>query len=61
MKHKRFKRRIDLIRYAVRRAIHRIDVVEPEAHAEKLADYLEDRVKKSDWLQWVGRKLKGLG
>ena len=55
-KHKRFKRHIDLIRYAVRRAIHRVDVLEPEAHAEKLMSYL----KESDWLQWASRKLKGL-
>jgi hypothetical protein len=50
---KRFKRHIHLIRYAVRRAIHRIDVVEPEAHAEKLAEHL----KKTDWLQWAKQKL----
>ncbi|KKN26367.1 hypothetical protein LCGC14_0875520 [marine sediment metagenome] len=54
-KHKRFKRHIDLIRYAVRRAIHRVDILEPEEHAERLASL----VKKSDWLQWVGQKLKG--
>ncbi len=52
---KRFKHHIDLIRYAVRHAIHRVDVLEPEAHAEKLAESL----KKSDWLQWASRKLKG--
>jgi len=53
MKH--FKHHIDLIRYAVRRAIHRIDVLEPEEHAEQLAEY----VKKTDWLQWATQKLKG--
>ena len=53
---KRFKRHIDLIRYAVRHAIHRVDVLEPEAHAEKLASY----IKKRDWLRWAGRKLRGL-
>jgi len=49
MKH--FKHHIDLIRYAVRRAIHRIDVLEPE----ELAAHL----KKADWLGWATRKLKG--
>ncbi len=52
---KQFKRHIDLIRYAVRHAIHRIDVLEPEKHAEGLMA----RLKKSDWLGWVARKLKG--
>jgi len=51
---KRFKRHIDLIRYAVRRAIHRIDILEPEKHAEELAAYL----KKADWLQRTGQKLR---
>ena len=55
-KHKRFKHRKDLIRYAVRRAIHRVDVLEPEKHAKELAA----RLKKTDWLQWASRKLKGL-
>jgi len=54
--HKRFKRHIDLIRYAVRRAIHRVDILEPEKHAEELASYL----KKTDWLQWAKQKLKEL-
>ena len=49
-----FKRQIDLIRYAVRRAIHRVDVLEPEKHAKKLAAYL----KKTDWLQWAKQKLR---
>ena len=53
IKHKTFKRHIDLIRYAVRRAIHRIDVLEPEKHAEKFIE----RLKKTDWLQWAQRKL----
>lgn len=53
--HKRFKHHIDLIHYAVRRAIHRIDVLEPETHAERLAS----RMRKSDWLQWASQKLKG--
>ena len=55
MEHKQFKRHIDLIRYAARRAIHRIDVLEPEKHTEELAGYL----KKSDWLGWARDKLKG--
>ena len=50
---KQFKRQIDLIKYAVRRAIHRIDILEPEAHAEKLAL----RMKESNWLQWCRQKL----
>lgn len=54
MKYKRFKRHIDLIRYAVRRAIHRVDVLEPEKHTEELAE----SIKKSDWLQWAKDKLK---
>ena len=53
---KQFKHYKDLIRYAVRRAIHRIDVLEPEKHAEELAE----RLKKSNWLGWAARKLKGL-
>ena len=53
LKHKRFKHHIDLIRYAVRRAIHRIDVLEPKKHAEELAE----RLKKTDWLQWAKQKL----
>ena len=51
---KRFKHHIDLIRYAVRRVIHRVDILEPEKHAEELAE----RLKKSDWLQWAARKLR---
>ena len=50
---KRFKHYKDLIRYAVRRAIHRVDVLEPEAHAEKLMEHL----KESNWLQWAKQKL----
>jgi len=53
LKHKQFKRYSDLIRYAARRAIHRVDVVEPELHAERLVESL----KKSNWLQWAGQKL----
>jgi len=53
IKHKQFKRHIDLIRYAVRRAIHRIDVVEPEKHAEQLVEH----IKKTDWLQQAKQKL----
>ena len=56
-KHKQFKHRIDLIRYAARRAIYRVDILEPEKHVEELAEHL----KKTDWLQWASRKLKGLG
>lgn len=52
-KHKAFKRHIDLIRYTTRRAIHRIDILEPEKHAEELVE----RLKKSDWLQWAKQKL----
>lgn len=55
-KHKTFKRHIDLIRYAVRRAIHRIDVLESEEHIERNIEC----VKKTDWLYWAGQKLKGL-
>lgn len=55
-KHKTFKHHIDLIRYAVRRAIHRVDVVEPEAYMEKAIEHM----KKTDWLQWVSDKLRGL-
>ena len=51
----KFKHHIDLIRYAVRRAIHRIDILEPEKHAEELAAHL----KKTDWLRWAKQKLKG--
>jgi len=50
---KLFKHHIDLIRYAVRRAIHRVDVLEPEKHAEELMAHL------GDWLGWAARKLKG--
>jgi len=53
IKRKYFKRHIGLIRYAVRRAIHRIDVLEPEKHTEELAGYM----KKTDWLQWAKQKL----
>ena len=56
MNRRTFKHYKDLIRYAVRRAIHRIDVSEPEKHAEELIAHLG----KSDWLQWAARKLKGL-
>jgi len=52
-KHKTFKRHINLIRYAVRRAIHRVDVVEPEKYAEKFVEH----IKKTDWLQWAKQKL----
>lgn len=55
-KHKRFKHYKDLIRYSIRRAIHRVDVLEPEAHAEKLME----SIKKSDWLGWATRKVKGM-
>lgn len=53
IKRKQFKRHIDLIIYAVRRAIHRVDVLEPEKHAEELAEHM----KKTDWLQWAKQKL----
>jgi len=53
IKHKIFKRHIDLIRYAVRRTIHRCDILEPEKYAEQLGVYL----KKRDWLEWCKRKL----
>ena len=53
---KQFKHYKDLIRYAAKRAIHRVDVLEPGIHAERLAEHL----KESDWLQWASRKLKGL-
>ena len=56
---KRFKHHIDLIRYAVRRAIHRCDYGDPELE-ERLAFFgesLEDQAKKTDWLQWAQRKL----
>lgn len=53
---KQFKRQIDLIRYAVRRAIHRCDVVKPEEHAERNVEC----IKKTDWLYWAGQKLKGM-
>ena len=51
---RRFKHYKDLIRYAIRRVIHRIDVLEPEKHAEELMSRLE----KTDWLQWAARKLR---
>ena len=53
MNRRAFKRHIDLICYAVRRAIHRVNVLEPEKHTEELAL----RVKKSDWLGWAKQKL----
>jgi len=56
IRYKQFKHHKDLIRYAVRRAIHRIDVLEPEKHAEEFAAYL----KESNWLQWAKQKLKGM-
>lgn len=56
LKYKRFKRQIDLIHYTVRRAIHRVDILEPEKHAERLVEY----AKKSDWLQRAGQKVRGL-
>ena len=56
IKHKRFKRQIDLIRYSVRRAIHRIDILEPELHVERLVEHM----KKANWLQWAAQKLKEL-
>ena len=57
---KQFKHHIDLIRYAVRRAIHRCDHGDPVLE-ERLAFFgesLEDRLKKTDWLQWASRKLR---
>lgn len=57
MKRLKFKQHINLIRYAVRRTIHRIDIIEPEVHAEKFVS----RLKKTDWLQWARKKLnKGI-
>lgn len=53
-KHKIFKHHINLIRYAVRRTIHRVDILEPEEHAEKLMEH----IKKSNWLEWAKKKLK---
>lgn len=55
LKYKQFKHYKDLICYAVKRAIHRVDVLEPEKHAEGLMA----RLKESDWLGWAARKLKG--
>lgn len=55
-KYKRFKRYSDLIRYSVRRAVHRVDILKPELHAERLVEYM----KENDWLRWAGQKLKEL-
>ena len=52
IKRKTFKRHIDLIRYAAKRAIHRVDV-EVSARATTA---MEDQMKKTDWLQWCKRK-----
>lgn len=54
IKRKYFKRQKDLIRYSVRRAIHRCDVLEPEKYAEQLKTYL----KEYNWLEWCKRKLE---
>ena len=55
---KRFKRHIGLIRYAVRRAIHRVDIIEPERMEMISDDYF---LKHSpDFLQEAGKKLKEL-
>ncbi len=55
IKYKTFKRHIDLIRYAIRRAIHRVDVLEPGARVEQA----EEHMKKNNWLQWAQQKLRG--
>ena len=52
---KRFKRQIDLIRYAVRRAVHRYDMKTIERIMQA-----KEHMKKNDWLQWADQKLKGL-
>ncbi|KKN69784.1 hypothetical protein LCGC14_0437300 [marine sediment metagenome] len=52
---KQFKRHIDLIRYTVKRAIHRVDILEPEARIEQA----EEHMKKHNWLQWTGQKVRG--
>jgi len=54
LKRKYFKRRIDLIRYAIRRAIHRCDVEEP---ARRIT-VMEDQMKKNNWLEWATQKLR---
>lgn len=51
---KRFKRQSDLIKHACKRAIHRVDVVEPKEQAEEVEAYL----KKHNWLEWARRRLK---
>lgn len=55
---KQFKRHIDLIRYAAKHAIHRVDVVEPERMKIISNDYFLRR--PPDFLQEAGQKLKGL-
>lgn len=52
-KYKIFKRRSDLIKYAVRRAI-RSSILEAEVHAKEMVENL----KKNDWLKWAKRKLR---
>ncbi len=56
---KRFKRHIHLIRYAVRRAVHRVDYGDPvlKERLAVLGESLEDRMKGNDWLQWAKQKL----
>lgn len=58
IKHKQFKHYIDLIRYAIKRAIHRIDVEIPTRMKMISDDYFLRH--PPDWLQEAGDKLRGL-
>ena len=60
---KQFKHYKDLIRYAVRRAIHRVDHDDPVLNDRLaiLGTSVKDEMKKTDWLQWAAQKLKGVG
>lgn len=63
IKRKTFKRHIDLIRYTVRRAIHRVDRGDPvlEDRLAVLNTDLESETKKDNWLLWAQQKLRGGG
>lgn len=50
---KRFKQQSDLIKCAVKRAIHR-SILKAEVHAEKMANQL----KENNWLEWAKQKAR---
>lgn len=55
---KRFKKQKDLIKQAIKKAIHRNDVEKPKRIAA-IREKIEQKRKEKNWLSWAERKLRG--